>query len=93
MFYQLKFFDPIASDATISAQAGIILGAKTAAQVCTGMLWGRVADAEWGGRRVVLVVGLLSSCTKLQTLNPDPPNLSQVSLILVMDSPRRLRPP
>lgn len=62
MFYQLRFFDPAASPARISTQAGIIMGAKTAAQVCTGILWGRVADAEWGGRKLVLLVGLLSAC-------------------------------
>ena len=67
MFYQLKFFDPSASDAKISTQAGIIVGAKTAAQVCTGMLWGRLADSEWGGRKVVLMIGLLSSG---KTLSP-----------------------
>lgn len=61
MFYQLKSFDPSASDAIISTQAGILIGAKTAAHVCTGMLWGRLADSEWGGRRFVLFAGLLSS--------------------------------
>ncbi|KAI9798290.1 MAG: hypothetical protein M1833_004862 [Piccolia ochrophora] len=62
MFYQLKFFEPTASDARLSTQAGIIVGAKTAAQVCTGMLWGRLADSDWGGRKTVLMIGLLSSC-------------------------------
>ena len=45
----------------ISTQAGIIVGAKTAAQVCSGLLWGRLADSDWGGRKTVLVIGLLSS--------------------------------
>lgn len=62
MFYQLKFFDPSASTATISMQAGIIFSAKTAAQVITGMFWGRLADSDWGGRKLVLTVGLLSCC-------------------------------
>lgn len=61
MFFQLKSFDPSASDSTISTQAGIIIGAKTAAMCCTGMLWGRAADSEWGGRKLVLLIGLLSS--------------------------------
>ncbi|MCJ1306306.1 hypothetical protein MMC08_009126, partial [Hypocenomyce scalaris] len=61
MFYQLKFFSPSASDAAIATQAGIIVGAKMAAQVCTGMLWGQLADSEWGGRKTVLMIGLLSS--------------------------------
>lgn len=61
MFYQLRFFSPDASDALISTQAGIIVGSKTAAQVCSGMLWGRLADSEWGGRKTVLLIGLISS--------------------------------
>ncbi|CZR66360.1 related to E.coli tetracycline resistance protein TCR1 [Phialocephala subalpina] len=61
MFYQLKYFNPSASESMISTQAGIIVGSKTAAQVCTGMLWGRLADSEWGGRKTVLMIGLLSS--------------------------------
>ena len=63
MFFQLKSFDPSASGSTISTQAGIIVGAKTAAMCCTGMLWGRAADSEWGGRKLVLLIGLLSSGT------------------------------
>ncbi|PMD29864.1 MFS general substrate transporter [Hyaloscypha variabilis F] len=61
MFYQLRFFNPEASEAMISTQAGIIVGAKTAAQVCTGMLWGRLADSEYGGRKTVLMIGLICS--------------------------------
>jgi len=59
MFYQLKFFDPSLSDAAVSAQAGFLIGTKTAAQVCTGMLWGRLADSENGGRKAVLLIGLV----------------------------------
>lgn len=55
------FFDPNISRGKISTQAGILFGAKTAAQVCTGILWGRLADSEWCGRKPVLVIGLLSS--------------------------------
>ncbi|KAI9844839.1 MAG: hypothetical protein M1837_005257 [Sclerophora amabilis] len=62
MFYQLKYFDPSASDAKVSTQAGIMIGSKTAAQVCTGLLWGQLADSDLGGRKTVLVIGLLSSC-------------------------------
>ena len=63
MFYQLKFVDPSQSEAAISAQAGLLVGAKTAAQVCTGMVWGRLADSEVGGRKIVLLIGLVSCCT------------------------------
>ncbi|KAI9782191.1 MAG: hypothetical protein M1839_005305 [Geoglossum umbratile] len=59
LFYQLKFFDPSASHGKISTQAGIIVGAKTAAQVCTGIIWGRLADSEWCGRKPVLMIGML----------------------------------
>ncbi|KIV87894.1 hypothetical protein PV11_03410 [Exophiala sideris] len=62
MFYQLKFFDPSLSDAAISAQAGFLISAKTAAQVCSGMFWGRLADSEHGGRKLVLLIGLASCC-------------------------------
>jgi MFS family permease len=65
MFYQLKFFDPSASGAAISTQAGIMVSAKTAAQVITGMFWGRLADSDWGGRKLVLTVGLLSCCMSI----------------------------
>lgn len=62
MFYQLKFFNPSLSDAAISAQAGFLISSKTAAQVCTGMLWGRLADSDYGGRKVVLLIGLVGCC-------------------------------
>ncbi|THD00485.1 hypothetical protein EYZ11_000049 [Aspergillus tanneri] len=61
MFYQLKSFDQNLSDADISTQAGILQGAFTAAQFATAIPWGRVADAEWGGRKFVLLVGLLGT--------------------------------
>lgn len=58
MFYQLKSFDPNLSDSDVATQAGILQGAFTAAQFATAIPWGRVADAEWGGRKFVLLVGL-----------------------------------
>ncbi|OKL62620.1 hypothetical protein UA08_01243 [Talaromyces atroroseus] len=61
MFYQLKSFDPELSDADISTQAGILQGAFTAAQFATAVAWGQVADAQWGGRKFVLLVGLLGT--------------------------------
>lgn len=38
-----------------------MIGAKTAAHVCTGMLWGWLADWEYCGRKAVLVFGLVAS--------------------------------
>jgi len=62
MFYQLKSFDPSLPDSTISAQAGVLQGCFTGAQCLTAMLWGRVSDSEWGGRKRVLLVGLTATC-------------------------------
>ena len=61
MFYQLKSFDQNLSDSDVSTQAGILQGAFTAAQFATAIPWGRVADAEWGGRKFVLLVGLVGT--------------------------------
>lgn len=62
MFYQLKWFDPTLSDATISRQAGVLFASFTAAQLLTAILWGRLADSKRIGRRKVILVGLLGSC-------------------------------
>jgi MFS family permease len=69
MFYQLQFFDAHASNATISTQAGILVGARTAAQVFTGMIWGQLADSDVGGRKMVLFIGLVS-CGKFASSFP-----------------------
>lgn len=58
VFYQLKSFNPSLSDSTISTQAGILQGCFTGAQVLTAILWGKVADASSGGRKLVLLIGL-----------------------------------
>ena len=58
MFYQLKSFDPSLPTSTISAQAGMLQGSFTAAQFVTAIMWGRMADAEWSGRKRVLLIGL-----------------------------------
>ncbi|EAW10341.1 putative MFS multidrug transporter [Aspergillus clavatus NRRL 1] len=62
LFYQLKSFNPSLPDSTISAQAGIMQGSFTAAQFLTAVWWGRLADAEWMGRKRVLLIGLLGTC-------------------------------
>ncbi|EHY53912.1 hypothetical protein HRR83_004553 [Exophiala dermatitidis] len=58
MFYQLKSFSPSAPDSQISFEAGVLQGVFTAAQVFTGILWGRVADSPKFGRKSVLLIGL-----------------------------------
>lgn len=62
MFYQLRSFNPSLPDSTISAQAGILQGTFTAAQFLTAVFWGRLADAEWMGRKRVLMIGQLGTC-------------------------------
>ncbi|KAF2423411.1 MFS general substrate transporter [Tothia fuscella] len=58
MFYQLKSFDPSQSDSAISTQAGMLAAAFTLAQFVTAILWGRAADSERCGRKMVLLIGL-----------------------------------
>ena len=62
MYYQLKSFNPSLPVSTIASQAGILQGSFTAAQFVTAILWGRAADADWGGRKKVLLIGLLGTC-------------------------------
>ncbi|OJJ44543.1 hypothetical protein ASPZODRAFT_71425 [Penicilliopsis zonata CBS 506.65] len=62
LFYQLKSFDPSLPDSAISSQAGILQGSFTAAQFVTAVWWGRLADADWMGRKRVLLIGLTGTC-------------------------------
>jgi hypothetical protein len=61
MFYQLKSFDPSLPDSTISAQAGMMQAAFTATQFITAIAWGRAADSERFGRKLVLMIGLMGT--------------------------------
>ncbi|CAJ2503223.1 Uu.00g106170.m01.CDS01 [Anthostomella pinea] len=61
MFYQLRWFDPSLPDAVISSQAGILHASFTAAQFFTAMIWGRVADSKWAGRKSVILIGLMGT--------------------------------
>lgn len=63
-FFQLSSLSPALPPAAIATQAGILQGAFTGAQICTAVLWGRVADraeGAFGGRKVVLMVGLVGT--------------------------------
>ncbi|PGH10280.1 hypothetical protein GX51_00037 [Blastomyces parvus] len=62
LFYQLKSFDPQLPDSAISARAGLLQGCFTAAQFVTAMIWGRLADTHFMGRKRVLVIGLFGTC-------------------------------
>jgi MFS family permease len=61
MFHQLQSFNPTAPDSEISFQTGVLQGVFTLAQIFTGVIWGRVADAPWGGRKFVLLIGLIGT--------------------------------
>lgn len=62
MFYQLKSFDPTLPVSTISFQAGLLQASFTGAQFLTAILWGQIADSDWGGRKRVLLVGIVGTC-------------------------------
>ena len=61
LFYQLQSFDPSLPDSTIAYQAGVVGAAFPFAQFLTAMLWGRFADAEYGGRKRAICLGLLGT--------------------------------
>ncbi|EEP77635.1 predicted protein [Uncinocarpus reesii 1704] len=61
VFHQVRSFDPSLPDSTVSAQAGVLQGCFTAAQFVTGVIWGRLADTEFFGRKRVLLIGLLGA--------------------------------
>lgn len=61
MFHQLKSFAPDLTDSKISFQAGVMQGGFTSAQTITAILWGRIADASWSGRKRVILIGLLGT--------------------------------
>jgi hypothetical protein len=61
MFYQLKSFDTSLPDSVIARQAGLMQGSFTGAQFMTAMMWGKFADSDRGGRKTVLLIGLLGT--------------------------------
>ncbi|KAI1363333.1 major facilitator superfamily domain-containing protein [Xylaria arbuscula] len=60
-YYQLKSFDSSATEQALSWQTGVALASFTASQCCTAIPWGYVADARWGGRKNVLLIGLVGT--------------------------------
>ena len=56
----MKHFSPELGDAEISYQSGILQGVFTAAQIFTGVMWGRIADMPWSGRKTVILIGLIA---------------------------------
>ncbi|KAK2626998.1 hypothetical protein QTJ16_004173 [Diplocarpon rosae] len=57
-YYQLKSFASDLPEQQLSWQSGIASGSFSAAQIFTAIVWGRIADAAWGGRKRVLLLGL-----------------------------------
>ncbi|PLN79517.1 major facilitator superfamily domain-containing protein [Aspergillus taichungensis] len=57
-FHQLRWFDPVVPDHTLTTQAGIVHGSSTAVQIFSGILVGRLADTPWIGRKPMLLCGL-----------------------------------
>jgi Major Facilitator Superfamily len=58
LYYQLASFDPSQPPSQVTSQAGVVIAAFAAAQAVTALFWGTVADAQWGGRKFVIIVGL-----------------------------------
>lgn len=58
-----SFPEGVSSDAQISAQAGLLTGGFTGAQVLTAIFWGKIADSPkfYGGRKMVLLIGTLGT--------------------------------
>jgi MFS family permease len=61
MYYQLQSFDRSLPASTIAWQAGALASAFTFAQFCTAILWGKLADSEYCGRKRVLLIGLMGT--------------------------------
>jgi hypothetical protein len=61
MWYMLKNFDQSLPDSTISSQVGMMQAAFTATQFLTAVAWGRAADSERIGRKMVLMIGLMGT--------------------------------
>lgn len=57
-YYQLNSFDQSLSEQTLSWQSGVASGSFSGAQILTSIIWGVIADADWCGRKNVLLIGL-----------------------------------
>jgi MFS family permease len=61
MYYQLQSFDPSLPASTIAWQAGALASGFTFAQFLTAVIWGKMADSEYCGRKRVLLIGLMGT--------------------------------
>ncbi|KAH8805153.1 putative MFS transporter [Xylogone sp. PMI_703] len=60
-YYQLKTFGPSLPEETLSLQTGVASSSFSGAQIFTAIIWGRIADSKWVGRKRVLLIGLLGT--------------------------------
>lgn len=61
MFTMIKWFDETLSDGDVAAKAGLLAASFEAAEAVTGVLWGRLADKAWMGRKRILLIGISGS--------------------------------
>jgi Major Facilitator Superfamily len=61
MYYQLQSFDRSLPASTIAWQAGALASIFTFAQFLTAIIWGKLADSEYCGRKRVLLIGLMGT--------------------------------
>lgn len=65
VYFQLQSLDPSLPSATIVQQTTLLQAAYTVAQSLASVFLGSVADSPRGGRKVVIVLSLLGSCTRV----------------------------
>ncbi|KAI4131410.1 MAG: hypothetical protein LQ338_001237 [Usnochroma carphineum] len=61
MFTMIQWFDATLSDGVVASKAGLLAASFEASQAVTGIIWGRLADKPWMGRKKVLLVGISGS--------------------------------
>jgi MFS family permease len=61
MYFQLSSLPGTHTAASLSSQSGILQGCFTGAQVATAIFWGKVADHDSAGRKLVLLIGLIGT--------------------------------
>ncbi|KAL8726530.1 MAG: hypothetical protein Q9166_006662 [cf. Caloplaca sp. 2 TL-2023] len=61
MFAMIKWFDGTLSDGDVASKAGLLAASFEASQAVTGIVWGRLADKAWIGRKKILLLGISGS--------------------------------
>lgn len=63
VYFQLQSLDRSLNSAAVVQQTTLLQAAYTIAQCLASMFLGSIADSSWGGRKGVVVISLLGSCT------------------------------